>query len=53
MQASHKLAEEVYKKAQGQQAAGAGQKAEEAEEPAKKPGDDNVVDAEFKVKDKE
>ena len=53
MKASHKLAEEVYKKAQG--ARGKGQGAGEApqtEEPAGKPrGEDKVVDAEFKVED--
>ena len=51
MQASHKLAEEVYKKSQ--KAEGSRQKAEQAEEPAGKPGgkDDKVVDAEFKVED--
>ena len=53
-QASHKLAEEVYKKTQG--AGGAGHGAEQgqphgSEESAEKPGDDKVVDAEFKVKD--
>ena len=48
---SHKLAEEVYKKAQAsqQQAGGRGQ---QEEQPAQKAGgDDNVVDAEFKVED--
>jgi molecular chaperone DnaK len=51
-QASHKLAEEVYKKAQGQQQA-AGSKPQQGEESAKPSGkdDDNVVDAEFKVQD--
>ncbi|MBI3996259.1 MAG: molecular chaperone DnaK [Candidatus Omnitrophica bacterium] len=54
MQASHKLAEEVYKKAQGakgQQTADSRQQT--AEEPAQKSGgkDDKVVDAEFKVED--
>jgi molecular chaperone DnaK len=53
MKASHKLAEEVYKKqaAQGQQTAPGGQQAQE--EPAQKSGgqDDKVVDAEFKVED--
>ncbi|MBI3011961.1 MAG: Hsp70 family protein, partial [Candidatus Omnitrophica bacterium] len=49
-QASHKLAEEVYKKSQKEK--GKSQK-EEQEEPAGKPGgkDDKVVDAEFKVED--
>ncbi len=50
MKASHKLAEEVYKKGQpkGQQASG-----DKQEEPSQKPGGDkdNVVDAEFKVQD--
>jgi molecular chaperone DnaK len=49
-QASHRLAEEVYKKAQGQRQA-TGDKQQQAEEPAKKSGDDKVVDAEFKVQD--
>jgi len=54
-QASHKLAEEVYKKAQAtsdkQQATG-GRGARDREEPAEKSKkDDNVVDAEFKVED--
>jgi len=50
--ASHKLAEEVYKKAQ-QQPAGGGRGAEAPEEPAERPRgkDDKVVDAEFKVED--
>ena len=49
--ASHKLAEEVYKKAQKSDVGG--QKSEKAEEPAEKRGgkDDKVVDAEFKVQD--
>ncbi len=55
MQASHKLAEEVYKKAQaksGEQATG-DKRQETPEEPAGKSGgkDDKVVDAEFKVED--
>jgi len=55
IQASHKLAEEVYKKTQptqGQGASDKGQGKEEAE-PAGKPHgtDDKVVDAEFKVED--
>ena len=55
MQASHKLAEEVYKKAQG--ARGGGQGAGEAQpQPEEAAGkargkDDKVVDAEFKVED--
>ena len=51
MQASHKLAEEVYKKSQ--KAEGSRQKADTEEEPAQQSGgkDDKVVDAEFKVKD--
>ena len=56
-QATHKLAEEVYKNAQGAGGAGQGagvreerpQSPEESAEPSGK--DDNVVDAEFKVKD--
>ncbi len=51
MQASHKLAEEVYKKqqtAQGQQHAGSAD-AQQQDQPGKK--DDGVVDAEFKVQD--
>jgi molecular chaperone DnaK len=60
MKASHKLAEEVYKKAQaGQGAQGAGSQGGPAhgDEPGSdRPGDqgakdENVVDAEFKVKD--
>ena len=55
MQASHKLAEEVYKKAQGARGAGqgTGEGQQSAEEPASKSGgkDDKVVDAEFKVED--
>ena len=54
MKASHKLAEEVYKKTQGAggQGHGAGE-AQQPEEPAGKSGgaDDKVVDAEFKVED--
>jgi molecular chaperone DnaK len=55
MKASHKLAEEVYKKAQGA-AAGKGRRAGAQpgeEEPAQQPRgkDDKVVDAEFKVED--
>ena len=54
-QASHKLAEEVYKKAQasqGQETAGKRRQTTE-EEPANESGgkDDKVVDAEFKVED--
>ncbi|TXT23569.1 MAG: molecular chaperone DnaK, partial [Rhodocyclaceae bacterium] len=51
-QASHKLAEEVYKKAQQKPGAG-GRGPEGPEEPAEKPAgkDDKVVDAEFKVED--
>ena len=55
MQASHKLAEEVYKKAQ--KAEGGRQKADQAEpegeEARKRSGgkDDKVVDAEFKVQE--
>ena len=52
MQASHKLAEEVYKKSQ--QPAASGQQTENAkEETAGKSGgkDDNIVDADFKVED--
>jgi molecular chaperone DnaK len=50
MQASHKLAEEIYKKAQSSR--GVGGKTKE-EEPAEKSRgkDDKVVDAEFKVED--
>ncbi len=67
MQASHKLAEEVYKKTQAAGGAGPGAKEgaqQGAEEPAKesggkarpgsdegRAGDDKVVDAEFKVHD--
>ena len=66
MQASHKLAEEVYKKAQGakgQHTADSTQHTEEEEPSGKqggkarpgasegRAGDDKVVDAEFKVKD--
>jgi molecular chaperone DnaK len=55
-QASHKLAEEVYKK-KGQDAGAKGQEqtAERPEQPAEKAsgGDDKVVDAEFKVKDEQ
>ena len=48
---SHKLAEEVYKKAQASQQQAGGQ-AQPEEQPAQKSGgDDNVVDAEFKVED--
>ncbi|MBI1991699.1 MAG: molecular chaperone DnaK [Candidatus Omnitrophica bacterium] len=52
-QASHKLAEEVYKKAQTQKSEDRGQKSEHTEEPAEKSRgkDDKVVDAEFKVED--
>ncbi len=53
-QASHKLAEEVYKKSQGQGAGEKGQGTAETqpEEPrGKTGGDDKVVDAEFKVED--
>ncbi|MBI4322889.1 MAG: molecular chaperone DnaK [Candidatus Omnitrophica bacterium] len=51
-EASHKLAEEIYKKAQTKGAQDARPKAQE-EEPAGKSGgkDDKVVDAEFKVED--
>jgi hypothetical protein len=51
MKASHKLAEEVYKKSQ--KAEGKNQKGEPEQEPAGKSGgkDDKVVDAEFKVED--
>jgi molecular chaperone DnaK len=52
--ASHKLAEEVYKKTQaGRPGQGAGEGGPEQEEPARRSGgkDDKVVDAEFKVKD--
>ena len=56
MQASHKLAEEVYKKAQAAGGAGHGAQGQTqpgAEEPATESGgkDDKVVDAEFKVHD--
>jgi molecular chaperone DnaK len=58
MKASHKLAEEVYKKAQGARGGGQGagersQHPRPEEEPAQKArgGDDKVVDAEFKVQD--
>ena len=58
MQASHKLAEEVYKKTQGSKGAGQGANEtpqEAAEESAGKAHgkdkDDNIVDAEFKVED--
>jgi len=54
MQASHKLAEEVYKKSQGGKGQGAGERPQGQEgEPVQKSGDkgDNVVDAEFKVED--
>jgi len=54
MKASHKLAEEVYKKAQAAKGQGAEQgQPGGAEEPASQPrsGDDKVVDAEFKVED--
>jgi molecular chaperone DnaK len=55
MQASHKLAEEVYKKTQASgRTQDAGRKTQdEPEEPAGETGgkDDKVVDAEFKVKD--
>ncbi len=55
-QASHKLAEEVYKKSQKSEARGqkSGQAGpQEPEQPASKgrAGDDKVVDAEFKVED--
>ncbi|MBI4003757.1 MAG: Hsp70 family protein, partial [Candidatus Omnitrophica bacterium] len=51
-QASHKLAEEVYKKAQAAGGTGKGERERPAEEPStKKSGDDKVVDAEFKVED--
>ena len=51
MQASHKLAEEVYKKSQKSE--DRSPKSEQTEEPAGKPRgkDDKVVDAEFKVED--
>ncbi|MBI3320737.1 MAG: molecular chaperone DnaK [Candidatus Omnitrophica bacterium] len=50
-QASHKLAEEVYKKSQP--SAGRAQRPEQADQPTPKSGekDDKVVDAEFKVQD--
>ena len=54
MQASHKLAEEVYKKAQPKGPQETGGKAQEQEEPTQQSGgkkSDNVVDAEFKVKE--
>ena len=56
MQASHHLAEEVYKKAQSSAGPGAGDAGQEGgkEEPARKSGggtEDKVVDAEFKVED--
>ena len=53
MQASHKLAEEVYKKAQASQGAGGAGHGPAEGQPAQKPGggDDKVVDAEFKVED--
>ena len=50
-QASHKLAEEVYKKAQAEKPEAGSQKPEDAEAPAGKSNDDKVVDAEFKVQD--
>ncbi|PIQ84415.1 MAG: molecular chaperone DnaK [Candidatus Omnitrophica bacterium CG11_big_fil_rev_8_21_14_0_20_63_9] len=53
-QVSHKLAEEVYKKAQAEGGAKGAQPGPQPspEEPANKPGGkDNVVDAEFKVED--
>jgi molecular chaperone DnaK len=52
-QASHKLAEEVYKKTQAKGTQDAGRRTQDEEEPAGKSGkdDDRVVDAEFKVKD--
>jgi len=53
MQASHKLAEEVYKKTQASQGAGGEGHGPTEEQPAQKSGgkDDKVVDAEFKVED--
>jgi molecular chaperone DnaK len=54
MQASHKLAEEMYKKAQpGAGGAGEGAQPQPEGEPARKSKgmDDKVVDAEFKVED--
>ena len=51
---SHKLAEEVYKKAQATQGQGTrenGQERTEAEPAGKSGGKDNVVDAEFRVED--
>ncbi len=58
-QASHKLAEEVYKKTQkagsGSQKQGAGEGRQQEGQPAGKPrgDDDKVVDAEFKVEDEQ
>ena len=51
MKASHKLAEEVYKKSQKSE--DRGQKSEQPEEPAGRGGEagEKVVDAEFKVQD--
>ena len=50
MQASHKLAEEIYKKSQGQ--ATSDKRQEKAEETAgKSGGKENIVDADFKVED--
>jgi molecular chaperone DnaK len=53
MQASHKLAEEMYKRSAEQQAAGAQPGADEAHAGAQQKADDDVVDADFEeVKDK-
>ena len=51
--ASHKLAEEMYKKASASAAAGAGAGATEAESPNGAKTDEKVVDAEFEEVDKD
>jgi molecular chaperone DnaK len=54
MQASHKMAEEMYKQQTAQQAGGAEAQTQASEEPPKKDegkGDDGAVDADFEVVD--
>ena len=52
MQASHKLAEEIYKTSAAKAQGAKGAKPEEASSGAgKQPGQDDVVDADFKVED--
>ena len=54
MQASHKMAEQMYKQQADQQAGAGGPQAQTAEEPPKKDegkGDDGAVDADFEVVD--